>query len=121
MRYVYEGEFPITCGECGEGKRQTPNGNTPAKFWARVDRSHGPEACWVWTGVRSSSGYGRTSLNGKQIPAHRLAVLFVRGEVADGRDLMHSCDNPVCCNPAHLSWGTRAENMHDAVRKAVAS
>lgn len=26
MRYVYEGEFPITCGECGEGKRYVGQG-----------------------------------------------------------------------------------------------
>ena len=30
---------------------------------------------------------------------------------------MHSCDNPICCNPKHLSKGTHKDNSDDKVRK----
>lgn len=30
---------------------------------------------------------------------------------------MHSCDNPPCCNPAHLSVGTASQNIRDSVAR----
>jgi len=29
----------------------------------------------------------------------------------------HLCDNPGCCNPAHLRWTTQAMNVADALAK----
>ena len=29
----------------------------------------------------------------------------------------HTCDNPLCCNPAHILAGTHADNAHDRTER----
>jgi hypothetical protein len=77
----------------------------------------GPEDCWEWTGAVNRDGYGRYNMDGRGHMAHRLAWVAAGNELPPGMVLMHSCDNPPCCNPAHLSVGTSAENTADKVRK----
>lgn len=48
---------------------------------------------------------------------HRIMHELYCGPIPPGYVVMHSCDNPVCCNPSHLSMGTQADNMADRDRK----
>lgn len=88
------------------------------RLGATVDRSAGPDGCWPWRGARNARGYGRVYYAaGRYVHAHRAAYEAARGPVPPGGILLHSCDNPPCCNPAHLSVGTRADNSADMAAK----
>lgn len=72
--------------------------------------------CWEWAGT-IQHGYGKLMLAGRNIRAHRLAYETWIGPIPEGYLVMHSCDNPPCINPAHLSLGTPLDNMRDKVVK----
>lgn len=89
-----------------------------AEFWSRVDRSAGPGACWPWKGYSShQAGYGRLVWRRHLYHAHRLAHEVAHGPIPARLYVLHSCDNPPCCNPDHLSVGTNQDNLRDAAAK----
>jgi hypothetical protein len=53
----------------------------------------------------------------KTHPAHRIAFWSATGIDPGGLMVCHRCDNPPCCNPAHLFLGTHTENVHDMLAK----
>jgi hypothetical protein len=87
-------------------------------FWAKVDR-RGPDECWPWTGYRHEKGYGITTAFGRspRLRAHRAVWLMTVGPIPDGLRVLHRCDNPPCCNVAHLFLGTDADNTADMLAK----
>lgn len=87
------------------------------RFWSYVNVTE-PDDCWEWTRCKHKRGYGRFQVNRKAILAHRLACEYEWGSPeVEGLYVLHSCDNPKCCNPSHLRWGTQKENMEDALKR----
>lgn len=88
-------------------------------FWARVD-IRGEDECWPWTRTPSQK-YGKYNLmtddGWKLVSAHRMAYELANGSIPNGMYVCHSCDNPRCCNPAHLWTGTNSDNQIDSVAK----
>ena len=99
--------------------------NTPEVLWSKVDK-RGEDKCWDWKGFKNHDGYGRTWINDKGYYAHRVIYSLVYPNTItlnaplsqdDSGFLLHTCDNPSCCNPKHLWVGTHADNMADKVAK----
>ena len=89
--------------------------STPEDFWRRVDKSGD---CWPWLGPKDRDGYGRLTYQGRRMhSAHRLSWKLANGPIPKGMCVCHRCDNPPCCNPAHLWLGTNQDNMDDKVSK----
>lgn len=86
------------------------------RFWSKVDK-RGTDECWPWVAVTGTGGYGHFSIQGRMARAHRQAFILTNGPIPDGLDCCHKCDNPPCCNPAHLFIGTTSENLNDCVAK----
>jgi len=89
-----------------------------ARFWSHVD-VRGADECWPWTRARTGIGYGRFSVGGRRgrlLTASRVAYELTHGPLG-AAEARHRCDNPPCCNPAHLIPGTHAQNMADMAER----
>ncbi len=89
------------------------------RFFSRI-KFGADDECWEWQGRRDyRSGYGRIDFRrpgedrARPRVVHRVAFQLMRGEIPDGLDVCHTCDNPPCCNPHHHFLGTQTDNNAD--------
>ncbi len=97
--------------------------NTLERFMAKVDKT---DDCWLWTGPLDRYGYGKFSLNGRTLIAHRWGYAELAGPIPEGLTLDHVCHSRVadecaslpdvcehrrCVNPEHLEPVTNVENI----------
>ncbi len=101
-------------GEPPVGKMRY-RGDPVRRFWSYVERAE-PEQCWRWMGHANRQGYGRMYAYSRQYFAHRFSYRIHN----DGNEppvVRHTCDNPICVNPAHLLGGTQADNNRDTAER----
>lgn len=93
-----------------------------ARFWSKVDQ-RGPEECWPWLAYCKPNGYGQFVLHkGAFRTASRIALALTLGRPLENKEVAcHHCDNPPCCNPAHLFVGDNRANILDSVAKGRAN
>ena len=91
----------------------------PLIDWILLRRQIDPETdCWEWPGARTHFGYGLVRLpKSHVVVVHRYVYGVMVAPVPDDLKVCHTCDNPPCCNPAHLFLGTQSDNMRDCSAK----
>ena len=93
--------------------------STYERFMSKVKVSD--TGCWEWQAAKFTNGYGAFHVRPKQWRAHRWSYQHHHGEIPEGLCVLHSCDNPVCVNPEHLSAGTLKDNTEDMFKKGRAN
>lgn len=81
------------------------------RFWSKVDILCVYE-CWNWT-AGTSNGRGMFAMPDGKSPAraYRVALALSLGKAVNDIGMVcHECDNPLCCNPNHLTEGDHAYN-----------
>lgn len=89
------------------------------RFWRKVAKGEADD-CWPWLGVTKQSDrpYGMIWANGRHRQATQVSWELARGKpFPAGMMACHTCDNPICVNPAHIWPGTMSQNIKDAVAK----
>lgn len=96
------------------------------RWLAEVAAAELTDACVPWPFRLTETGYGRLYWGGKQrMASHVVLELSGRprptGEGYHGAVARHRCDQPACCNPQHLEWGTQGDNVADMANRRRAA
>lgn len=85
-------------------------------FFNKVSTVPTEQGCLEWMACKRRRGYGAFGFDGKTFQSHRLAHFLATGEDPGELQIRHSCNNPSCCNPMHLSTGTSQDDANDRIR-----
>lgn len=86
------------------------------RFLAKI-KMNAVSGCWEWVASTDTSGYGHMNIDGKITRSHRFSYEYYVGTIPFGYDVLHDCDNRICCNPAHLFLGKDIDNVLDREAK----
>ena len=75
-----------------------------------------PGPCWIWQLSTDRFGYGNVTIKRWTRRAHILSceVKHMR-RAQKGEVVRHLCNNPPCCNPCHLVFGSHKDNSRDSL------
>ncbi len=71
------------------------------RFWSKVDIK-GEDECWEWKACCFPEGYGKFQFRKNAVVSHRVAWILSYGEIPEGMNVLHTCDNRKCCNKKNI-------------------
>ena len=88
--------------------------NTPQDVFKHIYMGN-KDDCWEWKGkLNEKDGRPYFTVDGKRRPSYVIVLeSFTCIKQEEGQVARHDCDNPICCNPYHLKWGSHQDNMDD--------
>lgn len=87
-----------------------------SRFLSKVSVG-GRNECWPWTAGTYHFGHGQFKVSGTSYKSSRIAYFLATDIDPGDLNVLHSCDNPPCCNPRHLFPGTLDDNNKDRAAK----
>src|SRR5947208_2361154 len=86
------------------------------RFWAKVDKSGGEDACWLWTAAKIRGGFGSFCAPEESL-AHRYSWFLHHGPIEKGLFLLQPCENHSCVNPRHMELSTKNRKKTDPAER----
>lgn len=87
-----------------------------ARLWSYVNKKV-DGVCWPWMAASTRQGYGIFGVCGRLFTVTRLIYALTYKQDPGKLYVLHTCDNPRCCNPSHLFLGTKKDNTIDMDKK----
>lgn len=89
---------------------------------SHIKIEEGENPCWTWIGKGHRTNFDMKNIQeaafcGIHESVSRFSYMSFKGSIPQGMCVCHTCDRPICVNPAHLKLGTNQDNVDDKMFK----
>ena len=82
------------------------------RWVSKIDESSDDNSCWLWKGSRSTQGYGKLRVAGKDLLAHQIGWKLMGKSGCRGKTyLRNKCGNKFCVNPDHWEKELKVKSL----------